>query len=134
MENTINIFVNGCFDILHVGHLNLLEYAYSQGEFVLVAVDSDRRVKASKGTNRPVNNQHDRVRMLAALRSVDKVVIFDTDQELENIIKDYSPDVMVKGSDYQNKPIIGSQYCKRIKFVELNSHSSTQKLKSLADR
>ena len=124
------IFINGCFDILHTGHLNLLEHASSLGGFVLVAIDSDRRVRASKGMTRPVNSAADRVRMLRALRMVDSVLVFDSDLELKNIIKEYEPDVMVKGKDYKDRPIIGSQYCKRIEFVELNEKSTTKTLQS----
>ena len=76
------VFVNGTFDILHVGHLALLEYAFSQGEILTVAIDSDRRIRELKGPSRPINNQQDRKTMLKYLYMVDEVYVFDTDEEL----------------------------------------------------
>lgn len=129
------IFVNGTFDIVHRGHLELLNYARSLGTYLLVAVDTDRRVKELKGSSRPINNQSDRVMLLENLRSVNAVWTFDSDEELRNIIKNYKPDIMVKGSDYRDKPIIGSQYCKEIKFVELvNGYSTTNKIQDIINR
>lgn len=121
------IFVNGTFDIVHRGHLEMIEYAKSLGNYLLVAVDSDQRVKDLKGTDRPINNQSDRKYLLQSLRWVDDVYIFNSAEELENIIKNYSPDIMVKGSDYSNKPIVGSQYCKEIRFFKLKDGYSTTK-------
>ena len=130
------IFVNGTFDIVHIGHIKLLEYARSySNSFVLVAVDSDVRVKQLKGYNRPINSQHDRLNLLAALKFVDRVEIFDTDQELIDLIKDFEPDIMVKGSDYQGKPIIGAEYCKEIKFYDrLGNYSTTNKIQDIVNR
>lgn len=128
------IFVNGTFDVLHTGHLNLLKAAKDLGGFVLVAVDSDTRVKQLKGLTRPINPQLDRVRMLLALKYVDKVIIFSNDDELEFICKMYQPDIMVKGSDYINKPIIGAIWCDDIKYVELNDKSTTKTIQSIIDR
>lgn len=129
------IFVNGTFDIVHRGHLELLNYARSLGTHLLVAIDADRRVKELKGSSRPINNQADRVMLLESLRSVDEVCTFDSDEELQTIIKNYKPDIMVKGSDYRDKPIIGSQYCKEIKFVELvNGYSTTNKIQDIINR
>lgn len=129
------IFVNGTFDIVHRGHLELLNYARSLGTYLLVAIDSDRRVKELKGNERPINNQEDRVVLLKSLRAVNAVWTFDSDAELENILKAYKPDIMVKGSDYRDKPIIGSQYCKEIKFIELvNGYSTTNKIQDIINR
>lgn len=132
----MKIVVNGTFDILHVGHIRLLEYAKSfPNSFVYVLIDSDRRVKQLKGNSRPINNEYERASFLNALKAVDKVDIFDTDQELINYIKDYDPDLMVKGSDYIDKPIIGAEYCKEIKFYErLGKYSTTNKIQSIIDR
>lgn len=133
------VIVNGSFDILHLGHLRLLEYARSwPNSYVYVLIDSDRRIKQLKGLNRPVHSEHERASFLAALKAVDRVDIFDTDEELIDLIKNYAPDVMVKGSDYKGKPIIGAEYCKEIRFHDrLEKYSTTntiKKIQNTADR
>lgn len=125
--------VNGTFDIIHVGHLALLTYARSISDRLIVAIDSDQRVKDLKGPKRPINNQFERATLLINLKSVDEVRIFSTDEELINIIK--LSDLMVKGSDYRGKPIVGQEYCPEIVFFErLNDYSSTSKIQSIIDR
>lgn len=130
------VVVNGTFDIIHLGHLRLLDYARSlPNSYVLVLTDSDRRIKQLKGNDRPINNEYERCSMLFALKSVDRVETFDTDQELVDLIKVFEPDVMVKGSDYQGKPIIGAEYCKEIKFYDRFKHySTTNKIKDIIAR
>lgn len=130
------VIVNGTFDILHLGHLRLLQYAKSiPNSYVYVLIDSDRRVKELKGSDRPVHTEYERASFLVALRSVDRVDIFDTDQELIDYIKNFSPDIMVKGSDYKNKPIIGSEFCKEIKFYDrLEKYSTTNKIQDIINR
>jgi len=128
------VFVNGTFDILHVGHLALLEYAFNQGEMLTVAIDSDRRIRELKGSTRPINNQQDRKTMLECLYMVDEVYVFDTDEELVELIKQHC-DIMIKGSDYQGKPIIGSEYCKEIKFYErIEKYSTTDIIQRIINR
>jgi D-beta-D-heptose 7-phosphate kinase/D-beta-D-heptose 1-phosphate adenosyltransferase len=128
------IFINGTFDIVHRGHLELLEYAYNLGT-VLVAIDTDRRVQELKGTSRPINNQNDRAYLLRSLKFTSGVVTFDTDQELIDTIKSYQPDIMIKGSDYRNKPVIGAEYCREIKFYEVvNGYSTTKIIQDIANR
>jgi rfaE bifunctional protein nucleotidyltransferase chain/domain len=120
------VVVNGTFDIIHVGHLKLLEYARSfPNSYVLVLTDSDRRIKELKGQDRPINNEYERCSMLSAMKYVDRIETFDSDQELIDLIKGFEPDIMVKGSDYQDKPIIGAEYCKDIKFYDRFKHYST---------
>lgn len=126
------VFVNGTFDILHIGHLSLLQYARQQGDWLLVGIDSDRRVRELKGSSRPINTQHERQAMLQALRVVDQVQIFDTDQELRSLIA--SCDVMVKGTDYQNQPIVGADLCPILFFPRINDYSTTQKIQHIVDR
>jgi rfaE bifunctional protein nucleotidyltransferase chain/domain len=128
------IVVNGTFDIVHRGHIELLNYAKSLGDFLLVAIDTDRRVKELKGNQRPINNQQDRMFMLDNLRAVDSVCFFDSTEELEYILKTYQADIMVKGSDYQGKPVVGSQYCKEIKFYDRTEHSTTKTIQDIIDR
>ena len=113
----------------------MLNHARSLGKHLLVAIDSDRRVRQLKGIDRPVNNQYERRFLLENLRSVDLVQIFNTDQELEHIITVYQPDIMVKGSDYRNQPIIGEEQCGSIEFFErINEYSTTQTIQRIADR
>ena len=130
------VVVNGTFDIIHLGHLKLLQYARSfPNSYVLVLTDSDRRIKQLKGNDRPVNTEYERCSLLFALKYVDRVETFDSDQELIDLIKGFEPDVMVKGSDYQGKPIIGAEYCKEIKFYDrLGNYSTTNKIQDIADR
>lgn len=131
----IKIVVNGTFDILHLGHLQLLSAARSYpNSYVLVLIDSDRRVKELKGNDRPINTEYERAWLLWSLRYVDRVEIFDTDEELRNYIKDFEPDIMIKGSDYEGKPIIGSEYCKQIRYYPVNGHSTTRKIQSITNR
>ena len=121
------VIVNGTFDILHRGHIEMLNFARSQGTYLLVAIDSDRQVRELKGKSRPINNQEDRKFQLENLKSVNAVWIFDTQEELEHICKIYKPHLMVKGSDYRGKPITGQQYCEEIKYYELVKNYSTSK-------
>lgn len=128
------IFVNGTFDILHPGHVQLLNYARSLGDSLIVAIDSDRRVRELKGASRPINSEDDRKLMLESLRSVDTVWFFDSDQELEDICRLYNP-VMVKGSDYKGKHIIGQQYCKEIVFYDrIEPYSTTRAIQDISSR
>jgi rfaE bifunctional protein nucleotidyltransferase chain/domain len=130
------VVVNGSFDLLHLGHLKLLEYARSYPQsYVLVLTDSDRRIQQLKGDSRPIHNEHERCSFLSALKFIDRVEIFDSDQELENLIKEFRPDVMVKGSDYQDKKIIGAKYCKEIKFyARFEKYSTTNKIQDITNR
>ena len=129
------IIVNGTFDILHVGHIQLLEYARSLGDQLLVCIDSDRRVKELKGDSRPINNQYDRIRMLVALRCVDMVWVFDTKEKLIEQIKIYQPDIMVKGSDYRNYPVIGQNLVEQVVFYDIiNGYSTTKTIQSIINR
>lgn len=127
------IIVNGTFDIVHSGHLALLNYARSLGDYLIVAIDSDRRVKELKGVDRPVNTQAERQELLSNLRSVDEVRIFDSDQELVNIIAEC--DIMVKGSDYRGRPIVGQHVIPDIVFFErIHGFSTTEKIQHIANR
>ena len=132
----MRIIVNGSFDIIHLGHIRLLQHAKSfPNAYVYVLTDSDRRIKKLKGEDRPINNEYERTSLLAALRSVDRVDVFDTDEELVNLIRDYRPDIMIKGSDYKGKPIIGAEFCKEIKFYDrLEKYSTTNKIQDITNR
>ncbi|HEY2976309.1 MAG TPA: D-glycero-beta-D-manno-heptose 1-phosphate adenylyltransferase [Pyrinomonadaceae bacterium] len=93
------VFTNGCFDILHRGHVTYLTFARNQGDALVVAVNSDASVKRNKGDDRPINSEEDRAYVLASLRAVDYVVIFD-DEEPKDLIAQILPQVLVKGSDW----------------------------------
>jgi D-beta-D-heptose 7-phosphate kinase/D-beta-D-heptose 1-phosphate adenosyltransferase len=136
MEITMTtVFVNGTFDILHPGHIKLLDYAASLGDKLVVAIDTDTRVRQLKGNSRPFFNEHDRKFMLESLKVVDQVYTFNSNEDLENIIKTTKPNIMVKGSDYRGKTIVGEQYIPTIKFFErINDYSSTISIQHLADR
>jgi D-beta-D-heptose 7-phosphate kinase/D-beta-D-heptose 1-phosphate adenosyltransferase len=123
----VKIFVNGTFDVLHTGHLDLLNYAKSLGDNLLVAIDSDQRVKSKKGNDRPFNNELTRKTILENIKAVDSVTVFNTDLELENTIEQYQPDFMIVGSDWKDKEVIGSKYAKRVLFYERTNGESTTK-------
>jgi len=121
------VFVNGSFDVLHSGHLDLLDFAGMLGGHLLVAIDTDRRIEYNKGTGRPFNPLSIRKHIMSMLKPVNSVRVFDTDEDLVGIIKAYQPDVMVKGSDWKGKTILGEEYCKEIVFYERTNGQSTTK-------
>lgn len=103
------VFTNGCFDLLHVGHIRYLKEARSKGDFLVVAINSDSSVKRLKGPTRPIQNESDRSEILAALSTVDATVVFHEDTP-ENIIKLIRPDILVKGGDWQISQIVGGEF------------------------
>ena len=105
-ENKKIVFTNGCFDILHVGHIRYLSEAKKLGNILIVGLNSDKSVKKLKGDNRPINIFEDRATLLASLRFVDLVIIFE-EETPENLIKKIKPDILVKGGDYNIEDIVG---------------------------
>ena len=129
------VFVNGTFDLLHRGHLELLNYAKSLGDRVYVAIDTDRRVSEKKGPTRPIYNQEERKFFLENLKSVDKVLFSDSDLELESIINFIQPDLMVVGSDWKGKSVIGSMYAAELIFFDrIGDYATTKTVQSIIDR
>jgi D-beta-D-heptose 7-phosphate kinase/D-beta-D-heptose 1-phosphate adenosyltransferase len=102
------VFTNGCFDLLHAGHVTYLEAAKKRGDKLILGLNTDRSVSALKGPTRPVVNENDRARVLAALESVDAVILFDEDTPL-NLINTLKPDVIAKGSDYTADQVVGGR-------------------------
>ena len=130
-----NVFVNGTFDLLHRGHLDLLNYAKSLGEYVIVGIDSDERVKQMKGSSRPINCLMDRAHMLANLKSVDEVRFFGSDEELEGLVKEVKPDIMVVGSDWKGKSVIGSYWAAKLIFFDrIGEYATTKTIESIINR
>ena len=126
------IVVNGTFDVIHPGHLALLNYARSLGDFLLVAIDTDERVRTLKGPGRPINNQYERKLLLENLRAVDQVEFFSSPEELIALVKDCT---MVKGSDYRGRSVIGETHCREVIYYDrLDDYSSTKKIQSIIDR
>ena len=124
----MKVFTNGCFDILHPGHLKMLKYCAGLGHHVLVGIDSDERVRQLKGEERLINSQEFRREMLLNLKWVNDVEIFSTDEELTNLVKIYSPDYMIVGSDWRDKKVIGSEHASVIGFFERIDEFSTTEI------
>jgi len=124
------VFVNGCFDVLHRGHLELFAYARSLGDKLVVAIDSDEKVKKTKGADRPVNSLNDRKYFLSRLRDVDLVLDFTSSKDLISLIRGLRPDIMVVGSDWRGKKIVGGEHANEIKYFErIDGYSTTKIIK-----
>lgn len=120
----LNIWINGAFDVLHIGHICLLKYGASLGT-VRVGLDTDERIRKAKGQDRPFNTLRDRIDFISSIKYVDSVVSFSSDDELENCIKDYNTDILLVGSDWEHKKVIGSTYSKEVKFFQRIPEYST---------
>lgn len=118
------IFTNGCFDIVHRGHIELLKFCKSLGGSVIVGLNSDLSVKKLKGTNRPINCQEDRKFLLESLKYVDEVRIFDEDTPI-SLIEEIMPDVIVKGGDYRPQDVVGNSLSKVIIYDYVPGYSTT---------
>jgi len=125
------VFTNGCFDLLHAGHIALLEQARRRGDRLIVAVNSDSSVRRLKGSQRPLVQEQERVRILAALAAVDAVLLFDESTPLR-LIEAVRPDVLVKGGDYSEEEVVGSAEVRgwggRVELVPLVAGCSTSNL------
>ena len=122
------VWVNGCFDVLHRGHIELFKYAKSLGEALIVGVDTDIRVATAKGSTRPVNVVEDRKFILESIKYIDRVVSFESDEELANWIDFFKPKYMVIGSDWKNKKVVGQEYADKIVFFDRVPGYSTSKI------
>lgn len=124
------VSTNGCFDILHVGHIRYLEKSKSFADYLIVLLNSDKSVKSIKGSSRPINNENDRAEILSALRCVDYVVLFDEDSP-KNLLDEMKPDVYTKGADYTMETLpeadIMIKNNTRVEFIEFVEGKSTTK-------
>ena len=129
------VFVNGTFDLLHRGHLELLNYAQSQGGHVCVGIDTDDRVREKKGPTRPIHNQDERKFFLENLKAVDEVRFFSNDKELEGLVKSYQPDIMIVGSDWKEKSVIGSYWAAKLVFFDrIGEYATTKTIQDIINR
>jgi D-beta-D-heptose 7-phosphate kinase/D-beta-D-heptose 1-phosphate adenosyltransferase len=124
------VWMNGCFDVLHHAHFKMIEHASTFGDMLVIGIDSDERVKQLKGEDRPFHTEEERKYNLERIKGVSKVVIFNSEEALQELIKSYEPDVFVIGSDYIDKPIVGSNYAKSIVFFNRMENFSTTKILS----
>ena len=124
-QNKNIVFTNGCFDILHSAHIELLQFSKKQGNLLVVGLNDDNSIKRLKGDERPINDINERSKILSLFDFVNYIIIFSEDTPL-NVIKNLKPNILVKGSDYKDKIIIGSEFAnKTILFDFINGKSST---------
>ena len=125
MEEKI-IWTNGCFDVLHVGHIELFKYAKDLGSKLYVGIDSDEKVKHDKGEDRPFNKLSDRIKVLESIKYIDKVISFNSTEGLEKLVKEHKPHVLIVGSDWRNKTVVGEQYAQHVRFFDrIEGYSTT---------
>ena len=124
------VFTNGCFDILHRGHIEYLKQSKKLGTYLIVGINSDNSVRRLKGENRPVNNQWDRKSILEELRCVDEVIIFEEDTPYE-LIKKVEPDIITKGGDYKVEDVVGHDLAQIVIIPYLEGYSTSNILKKL---
>jgi D-beta-D-heptose 7-phosphate kinase/D-beta-D-heptose 1-phosphate adenosyltransferase len=127
----MKVWTNGCFDVLHRGHLELFKFCKQlvgpDGDLV-IGVDTDAKVKKDKGKNRPINNLRDRIEMLHSIIYVDKVIPFNSARELDRLIKWQHPDIIVVGSDWRGKKVIGEKWTDKLMFFDRMKEYSTTKI------
>ena len=121
------VFVNGCFDVLHPGHIKLFQYAKSLGDYLIVAIDSDEKVALDKGPDRPIFSLEDRKLILESIKGIDIVHTFDSREGLDNLLECIRPDILVVGSDWKNGIVVGREYAKEVRFFERQGDYSTSR-------
>ena len=131
--NAKTVFTNGCFDILHRGHIELLKHCKSIGKYVIVGLNSDKSVERLKGSTRPLTSQDDRKAILESIKYVDEVIIFNEDTPY-NLIKQLEPDIIVKGGDYTPDQVSGSDICEVEIFDYKHGYSTTKIIESFSNR
>jgi D-beta-D-heptose 7-phosphate kinase/D-beta-D-heptose 1-phosphate adenosyltransferase len=121
------VFTNGCFDILHSAHIELLKFAKNQGDILIVGLNSDESIKRLKGESRPINNIDERAKILSLFDFIDYIIVFSDDTPL-NIITMINPDVLIKGSDYNKENIIGKEFVKQIILFDFVQNKSSTRV------
>lgn len=130
-ENKKIVFTNGCFDILHRGHVEYLQKARELGDLLVLGLNSDNSVKRLKGNDRPINNEMDRSIVLSALECINYISIFDEDTPLE-LIKIVKPDILVKGGDYKIEDVVGREFAKETVLIDfVDGYSTTNIIKKI---
>ena len=133
-KNKKIVFTNGCFDILHLGHLEYLNEAKKLGDILIIGLNSDKSIRAIKGNGRPINDEHFRKEILINLKCVDLVELFDEQTPYE-LIKAISPDILVKGGDYSLEKVVGADLVKEVVLVPFKEgHSTTEFIQKLQGR
>ena len=127
------VFTNGCFDLIHKGHITTLAKAADMGDYLIVAINTDRSVKRLKGSSRPINSEADRALILSALSFVDMVIIFDENTP-EEIIRCIKPDILVKGGDYEPDKVAGARWVGKVEIVEYKKGYSTTEMIQRAEK
>jgi len=126
------IWTNGCFDVLHRGHIELFKYAKSLGTELHVGVDSDNKIKKDKGNNRPFNKLEDRVELLKSIKYIDKVYVFNDADALDELVKRVKPYVLIVGSDWKGKTVIGEEHAQHVRFFDkIKGYSTTETLNGI---
>lgn len=123
----IIVFTNGCFDILHAGHVEYLEKSKALGDKLIVGLNSDISVKKFKGPSRPINNEQDRKKVLEALKCVDEVIVFEEESPYE-LIEKLKPDILTKGGDYSLEQIKSKELVSRVEIIPFKEGYSTTKI------
>lgn len=125
-----NIWTNGCFDIVHIGHMKLFEYARSLGDKLIVGIDSDSRIKKYKypNQNRPLNNEKDRLEFLRGIKYIDEVSIFYNHDYMMQLIKHHNIDTIVVGDDYEDEYVVGSELVNNVIFFPKIKNKSSSKI------
>ena len=127
------VWCTGTFDILHPGHIELFKVGKSLGDKLIVATDTDEKIRQDKGASKPINNLCDRISMLQAIKYIDEVFYFNDRKELEGLIELYSPDILLLGDDWRGGDIVGVQYAREVRFLPRLNYSTTDLIKRIRD-
>ena len=119
------VWTNGCFDLLHAGHVRLLQFAKSLGDKLVVGINSDEMVRRMKGPTRPIYSIDDRALLVSSLKAVDDVIVFTSQDELDHIIFSIKPDILVVGSDYRDRDVIGASHVENVVYFDRVTNMST---------